>query len=365
MKIKAVVQNFLLLAMAIIIALGGAELVTRWLKPVYDFRDRSLLFSSPTFKHYSGGSVRHLANQQIREVAVYHDKIEYDVFYRTNNLGFIDTKDYSYESLPGKRYYAFVGDSFTAGVHGGIPWVTALRGNKAYAEVYNMGVAGTGIEHFYRMLHDMKGRVNITHIVLVAITDDFYRDFWHPYTMNGDIFFCSERGTHTRCQQTPVASIVPFTATEGEVRRIARQKYQEQRDGLERRKTAEHNVISRIEAAFYDSHIYYYSKIAFDSAKRSRQQGNINSSIEPLQNIRNEFPDAEIHLIHLPQKYEVLTKNYYINIADQIVALGINYYPALDMCAWSEDMFFKRDGHPNAYGYENISKCVSKYLFER
>ena len=55
------------------------------------------------------------------------DKIEYDVTYQTNNLGFIDTKDYLNEAIPGKNYYAFIGDSFTAGTHAGFPWVPELR----------------------------------------------------------------------------------------------------------------------------------------------------------------------------------------------------------------------------------------------
>jgi GDSL-like lipase/acylhydrolase family protein len=364
MKIKIVLQNILLMVIAVAIVLAIGELAIRWIKPVYDYRDRSLLFSSPTFMLYTGGSVRYYPHEKIREVAVYNDKIEYDVLYNTNNLGFVDSKNYGHESISGKSYYALVGDSFTAGVNGGSPWVPKLRNNKAHAEVYNFGIAATGFEHFYRLLHDMKDKVKITHIIIVAITDDFFRGYWHPLVTDGDISFCSENGTHSRCQPVPVASIIPINAPEGEIREISRNKYREIRAKVDEINAA-NSLLTKIESVLYDdSAIFYYAKVLLDTYRRSHQPSNIEDAIESMRKIRNEFPLAEIHLIHLPQKYEVMTKNYHINIADQISELGVKYYPALEKCNWSIDMFFPRDGHPNSYGYENITRCVSAYLFD-
>lgn len=363
MKIKKILQNIMVMVFAIILALAIGELAINLIKPVYDYGDRSLLFSSPTFKLYSGGSIRYYPNEKIREVAVYHGKIEYDVLYSTNNLGFIDTKNYLHEAIPGKKYYALVGDSFTAGVNGGSPWVPKLRNNKLQAEVYNFGVAGTGFEHFYRLLHDMKDEVAITHIVIVAITDDFYRNRWHPYVLDGYINFCGLDEAHSRCQPGPIASVIPLKASEEEVRKVSISKYKEIRAKIDKI-NGEKSILTKLESIIYDrSATYYYTKVLYDSYKRTHPPSNIEYAIESMRKIRAEFPLTEIHLIHLPQKYEVKTNNYYINIGDQISELGIKYYPALEKCDWTIDMFFTRDAHPNKYGYDNITKCVSDYLF--
>ena len=91
--------------------------------------ERAWLFSSQTFQLDQNGAVRYQPNKKIRTIAVYNNKIEYDVHFNTNNLGFVDDKDYEYENALNKKYYAFVGDSFTAGYHGSEPWIPKLRRN--------------------------------------------------------------------------------------------------------------------------------------------------------------------------------------------------------------------------------------------
>jgi hypothetical protein len=363
MRLKIIVQNGVLVTVSIVIAVVFGEICLRWFIPIYDYSDRCLLFSSPAFKLYSGGSVRYFPKVQIREVAVYADKIEYDVNYRTNNIGFIDSMDYIYESVPDKRYYAFVGDSFTAGVNGGTPWVPGLRANKINAEVYNFGVAGTGFEHFYRVLHDMKGRVAVTNIVLVVITDDFYRAYWHPIIMNDTISFCNESGDHKLCQPIPIASTIPYAASVADIREISRKKYKEIRARI-RELNSSNNFRSKLESFLEESSIYFYSKVAYDRYKRQSASGDITDAVAWIRKIKDDYPSVSIQLIHLPQKYEVNTKKYYINIAEQVAVQGVSYFPALEKCNWSMDMFYTRDGHPNQRGYDNISECVAGYLFE-
>jgi hypothetical protein len=208
----------------------------------------------------------------------------------------------------------------------------------------------------------MKHAVNITHIVIVAITDDFYRGFWHPLIIDGKVNFCSENGIHSICQPIPVGGIIPINLPAGEVRGVAKKIHQEVRKKVNEINAAD-GWRSRLESLFYDdSAIYYYTRLFFDTYKRSHQPSDIEFAFEMMKKIRAEYPTAEIHLIHLPQKYEVKTKHYAINIADQVTGLGIKYYPALEKCNWSGDMFFERDMHPNQHGYENIKKCVSDYL---
>jgi hypothetical protein len=69
-------------------------------------------------------------------------------------------------------------------------------------------------------------------------------------------------------------------------------------------------------------------------------------------------------LIHLPEKKEVAMNKYILDdIGEEVERYGITYFPALIHCEWSHDMFFLNDKHPNRFGYENISCCVSDYLF--
>jgi hypothetical protein len=161
----------------------------------------------------------------------------------------------------------------------------------------------------------------------------------------------------------PIAAIIPINAPESEVRSVSKKKYAEIRAKM-KDYNATDSILAKAKAVLYDdSAIYYYSKVLLDRYKRTHRPSNIDYALQELHKIQNEFPSAEIDLIHLPQKYEVLTNNYYINIADQVADMGVNYYPALKNCSWSMDMFFTRDGHPNSRGYENITKCVSGYLF--
>ena len=62
------------------------------------------MFSSLTFQLDQNGAVHYEPNKEIRTVTVYKNKIEYDVFFNTNNLGFVDDKDYEYDNAPDKRH---------------------------------------------------------------------------------------------------------------------------------------------------------------------------------------------------------------------------------------------------------------------
>ena len=88
----------------------------------------------------------------------------------------------------------------------------------------------------------------------------------------------------------------------------------------------------------------------------------LEANLISLKNIVATFPNANISLIHLPGKEEVKKNRYNIDIKDRIEEIGIDYFPALELYDWSVNMFHENDGHPNHYGYLNISKFVAKQL---
>src|SRR5207244_3135539 len=95
---------------------------------------------------------------------------------------------------------------------------------------------------------------------------------------------------------------------------------------------------------------------------RWKTSGEVRGS---LQDMRARFPAARIYLIHLPERGEVIMGRYKMNPRRLLRGLDIKYFSALEKCHWSESMFYKYDTHPNAYGYQNISDCVEKYLSEQ
>lgn len=358
-KSKKVAFCLLWVILSTAIAVVAAELLIRKIKPAYDYTDRAMLLSSPTFRGYSSGAVRYLPHETIREVVVCNRKIEYDVRYGTNNLGFVDTKDYGYEFLPGKSYYALVGDSFTAGVHGGTPWIPELR-NKLHdpqVEIYNLGVEGTNFEHFRLLLHDVRKDLSITHIVLIAISDDLTRSWWHPFVDGNGINFCFQVGKNY--DDIFAAGIIPESSTKGDILRISDRIMKVRTDKRRAREGFTNYWLS-------ESHLLYYLRKLANPHLNDVDPGYVNSVAETLYEIREEFPSVPIDLIHLPEKNEVAARRYRVSgLGEEAEALGIRYFPALQQCTWTTDMFYPNDMHPNAKGYENISKCVSTYLFGR
>ena len=321
-----------------------------------DTNKRSLMFSCQPFQLDQNGAVRFQPNKHIRTVAVYNNKIEYDVNFDSNNLGFIDDKDYKYENLPNKRYYAFVGDSFTAGFHGGEPWVPKLRRSfeGKDIEIFNLGVNGTGIEHFCRLLKSTSKQLHITHIVILGISDDFTRNFWYPHPSSSEIRFCPENMHGLECaKRNPIAKIIDPTSSIKDILKVA---------GNIEKENSIHR--SPIKAILKQSELLSVVKLFKRNLQKKKRNTRISSSFDALRNIKEEFPSAKMYFIHLPQKQEVVKGEYFLdNLGKEIETIGISYFPALKELHWKKDMFFVNDAHPNNRGYDNIRNGVSSYLF--
>ena len=99
---------------------------------------------------------------------------------------------------------------------------------------------------------------------------------------------------------------------------------------------------------------YLQFKLQFSSGFRE--------SLNSLAELRHAFPKKKIRFVHLPTMTELARADYDVHPEDQIVELGIEYFPALTACSWPEGMFLVEDGHPNAVGYEAIALGSSGYL---
>lgn len=234
------------------------------------------------------------------------------------------------------------------------------RINDPHIEIYNLGVTGTSFEHFYRLLKDMKHEIKVTDIVILAISDDITRTLWHPFITNNRINFCFQTAAHSTCSDDiNAARIIPYNSSNDEIIRLSREVMKERNYRLKVELDFSSYLLSR-------SHLLYHLRSITDPHIHAINPDYVNGLMDTLRNIQAEFPFIPIKVIHLPEKYEVKTHRYRIvDLGKALEGIGVEYYPALGKCSWSDDMFFQMDAHPNAKGYDAISNCVSSYLFGR
>lgn len=371
--------NIILLAVSIIICLLLAEMAIRILFSRSEYNSRFLFWSSPHFVLDEQGAVRYFPNEDVREIAVYDRSIEYDTRYHTNNMGLIDTVDYA-EAIDDDEkntHIALVGDSLAAG-SGATPWIPVLR-EEVQAEnpavhLYNLGVAGAGIEHFYQLLKSIAHHIHFTDIVILAISNDFQRPFWRPLTSPTEIRFCPfQEGDEVCSKRLPVARVVDFGVNEAQVTALVTDVVNKRAERDAARNVQ--GIIPKITGWMRKSRLFdlvysLYNDLPLFAAGEQAQRvsGALKrivekESLQMLAKVRDQFPDANIYFVHLPEKQEVQSNRYDLEIREAVEALGMDYFPALQQCSWTMGMFYLHDPHPNERGYKNITRCVRDYLY--
>lgn len=357
MRAKKAAGLAALLLVSSLLSFTVAEGLARILSPFPEEHSKLWMLGSPTFQTDSGGAVRYLPNETIRSVILQDGQVVYDRRFSTNDVGFIDHEDYLGEGKrpADARRLAFVGDSFTAGFHGGTPWVPALRDRARQVdpdvEIYNLGVSGSGFEQFFRLVHSASTQLDFSEIVILAISDDFWRPFWTPLATDDGLRFCGEDEPPPVCLATvpPVARIFDRTLDRGQLEALAAGLRSHEKKGPKRlRDRLVGN--SRLAALLYDQY------------RRFKLQLLSSESLERLADLRKAFPDQPMRFIHLPSMRELGRGDYDLHLEDDIAEMGIEYFPAMTACSWPDGMFIPEDGHPNTIGYAAISECVSDYL---
>ena len=194
-------KNLLLVAVSFAIALALAEAALRVAAPHLGRPYEPLLFTTHAPQIDEAGAIRYAPHQSMRMVVMFSDEIEVDVRFATNNVGLFDHRDY----LPGpttRRRYAFVGDSYAAGVEGARPWIPALR-DRAEIDAHALGVSATGMLAFEKMLQSHLRAFPCTDVVFVAISDDFLRPLWRPLAVGDEMRMCPATETDSTCMQRP------------------------------------------------------------------------------------------------------------------------------------------------------------------
>jgi lysophospholipase L1-like esterase len=374
LKMRDHLKNIALVLMSFILILSIIEIGMRFLNVRIVTKrtpSRALFWVPLPFEVGTNSEIRFKKNERLREIVVYHQKIEYETIYKTNNEGFEDDEDYKWITDPnnlGPRY-VFVGDSFTAG-SGGYSSVSSLRKKLSsqgrHIEIYNFGIPGTGIFNFDALLRTYASKGHFSHIVVVAISNDFYRRHFNPIEKNSDVYLCPHNRQSCGSEYI-IGHILPRTLSDNQnYRFLDLPKTQSSKPDLEQYENAQ-------SLDFKNSALLLWARSAVRrtpfvrgflhrlSNKKPKKLSKVRFT--PLQRIRDRFPDVKLYFIHLPEVFEVEQNNYDIDIENQVKSIGFDYFPALKRCQFSRELFYPNDSHPNMKGYQLIERCISDYLF--
>ncbi|MDX8411127.1 MAG: SGNH/GDSL hydrolase family protein [Mariprofundaceae bacterium] len=369
-----VVKNIALVAVSTFVVLLMAELALRQTEiGHYSLNDRILFYTNPSFMMGADGALKYAPDSRIRSVAIYGNNIDYDVTYTTNNMGLIDNVSYG-KTKPGVRDIVFVGDSFTAGSGGHNPWVGQVREllGPSDVAVYNLGVGGAGIYHFYNLLKSFGNTIPFEEVNIMVISNDFFRGFWYPQVKGDALWFCYSGSSKETClqNQSPIIHIIENSENEAALLARASKMYEVKRNNTDgvlkpHQKLRLFNLACDVYASNFPTasleSICPHLKVYNVAAKREKNR-LYSRAMYMLRVMLADFPGVKFRLFHIPQKGEVFTGRYSLNIEDDARKIGLEYVPLLQSCAWDISMYHKHDAHPNDSGYDNLAKCMTRYL---
>jgi hypothetical protein len=308
---------------------------------------RSLYYSSPNLTiSEDNRSVHYTPNTDIRSIAVYYNRIEYDTLHHANNLGFLSDRNYTKESKPG---IVFLGDSFTAGVGSTSPWIPKLDKKYPNINLYSFGVTGTGIPNFYRTLKTFQNDLNFDTIVIMSISDDLRRHQWYPFEQEGYLYFCYDKNVGKSCRKK---------------QRIAK---------LIEKDVETSSLLQPEEPYLFKAYQVIKKKLSTPKQKQKLSEiarlrmlipPNQHYNIDDVKRIKilANRTGKRVIFVHIPEKKEIQIGYYRCNIQEEMKKLGIDYYPLLHTHHFDLSMYHKHDGHPNDKGYAYIASIIKKIL---
>jgi len=342
--------NGLLAALSVAVTLTCSEAYIRHAVPELRAPPADRAFLSAFYEANADGVYTWPPNRRIRYVRTHDGRVEYDVAFESNDLGLVDDTDYVAAPLAARRV-ALVGDSFTAGYHGGRPWVPELSRRMAAEGVrlYNLGIGGAGFPQFESLLRSVSQHVEFTDVVLVAITDDLQRAQWRLDVDEDVARFCLVTWPQWLCRLRP-----PYF----------------HRIDLETdpsRWTARHRDSLSAPSGLALASVLV--QVARASERREEERAKRTAKSErAIESIVETYGPKRVSFIHLPMRGEVERGEYKAGtreLAKRIRSSGVDYFPALRKCSWAGELFFRHDEHPNAAGYARIAECVGDYLRRR
>jgi len=345
-------KNLLLVAIALTLSLVLAEIALRIAAPDLVRSEIPLLFMTHAQFRDDFGAIRFAPHQMARSAMIYGHELETDTRFQTNDMGFVDYRDYLPPAKTGARY-VFVGDSYAAGLDGERPWIPALR-DRFGIQAYALGMGGTGVLGFERMLQSISRQLSFTDVVFVAITDDLYRPLWRPLVRGNGVWLCPGNMSDQACEErwSPVVHLMRYDSTSAELIGQAR----EIRAEIARKQGA-------LRTWLQNSYVLQLARIVVgNQLRQAGRRAALDESLEALARIRRAHPAGRIRFVHVPDRHETARGKYDIDLAPLLAGTGIDYLPVLGTCPWSMQRYLPNDNHPNSAGYEALAQCVAGML---
>jgi len=350
MNLRKILLNSVLVLFFCAIGLAVVEMGARLMLGAPKQTAGVLFFSAEVFQNTSTGTVRFSPGREFRAISVFGDEVEFDVRFKTNNLGLVDQQNYPLAENP--RNIAIVGDSFTAGYHGGDPWVAGLRGKVENANFYNLGITGAGFVQFDRLQSDLAGKLGLSETLIVAISSDVKRKPWRTVKHEGRLFFCATETETSDClKQNSSVYTLDGNETEADIFATAKahtEKYQ--KPGL-RRYLSRHTHVGKI----------FHSRTWRKRSKKLDVEPVAEIAVNALKHMKNRLGNS-LTLLHLPERREVEAGTYSTDLKTLAESLNIRFVSGLKTCEMSAGDYYPRDSHPNQTGYGKIQNCVANIL---
>ncbi len=359
------VRIALRLAAILLGAVGGlliAEVIARQvLGPPPASVERALFFSEPSWRVWPDGTIRYAPNAAIRTAALYGGRVEYDVEFETNDFGLVDSRDYGPDvgaPSPGRTRVALVGDSFTAGFHGGAPWLPPLAARLADRPdgpvLYNLGVGATGVVQFADLAVALDDALDFDRVILLGITSDLHRPAFRPLFEHDRIHLCRMEWSGEECiaRDQPLF-VIARDAPIDQLRAWAegRARPPPSRPGMDWR--------GRLARASQVGARLLGASAVLTSVDRRPLPDSARGSLGRL---AARFAGRPIEWWHIPQKHEVMRRRLDLDPSAEMRALGIGHRSLLERCPWRTRDFHAVDAHLDAGGYERFSACVESQL---
>ena len=278
------------------------------------------------------------------------DHTEFDVQFKTNNFGLIDER--AYPLPPKSRNIAIVGDSFTAGYHGGKPWVPRLEQKVSDARIYNLGITGAGFVQFDQLLSEVGESLSINETLVIAISSDVGRKPWRPIESDGRLFFCALTTQTDFClKKKSSVYLLDGTETDDQIQAAARKHTRSNQKISLRRYLSRHTYVGRL----------FHSRTWKRRSKKLDAEPIADISIDALRRMKQRLGDS-VTLMHIPERREVQAGGYSADLKTVARDLGLKFVDGLTLCKLTPDDYYKIDSHPNRNGYDKIKNCVAGIL---
>lgn len=330
-------------------------------KSFYEFDYRYLYFSRNALRNIDDAYWTYTPNTHVRSVTMYSYPasppiLEGDVTLETNNLGLVQRTDLEKD----QKTIALIGDSFTEGQPCD-PWFYSLEDDfhkkTRDCQLVNMGLMGTGPQHWERLFTDINKEYPIGKILILFIQNDFERSIftWDEHQMHCiDIEICTDDYWYGIDRSASQEEIISMTKSR------ERQRHGNSTmtllDGFLRRWLYSYRYIRATMKSITDAKAYmtqsaYKEAVEKNMAAIRRIVSEVGKDNAVFLSISSR-PEAERHAFE-EKTLRLVGELAALTSAAQIRSLLLE-----------PGDFSDYDGHPNTRGYEKIKNTAAAILAE-